>query len=137
MPASRIPATEWLAVRWQRDVRSGPDAHRPVPVRGKPDPLRRLEQIVESKGRLFAGCTVAMVTPFRDGEVDFAALRRAVDWQVSQGATCLSPAGTTGEAPTLTHHEHEHVISTVVEHTAGRCESSPARVPVPPPRPSA
>ena len=75
---------------------------------------------MESKGRLFAGCTVAMVTPFRDGEVDYAALRRAVDWQILQGATCLSPAGTTGEAPTLTHHEHEQVISTVVEHTAGR-----------------
>ena len=73
-----------------------------------------------SKGRIFAGCTVALVTPFRDGEIDHKALQRAVDWQIDQGTPILSPAGTTGEAPTLTRVEHERVIATVVEHTAGR-----------------
>ncbi len=73
-----------------------------------------------SKGRMFAGCTVALVTPFRDGEVDHRALQRAVDWQIDQGTTILSPAGTTGEACTLTRAEHEQLIATVVEQTAGR-----------------
>jgi 4-hydroxy-tetrahydrodipicolinate synthase len=73
-----------------------------------------------SKGRMFAGCTVALVTPFRDGEVDYQALRGLVDWQIGQGTKCLSPVGTTGESPTLSHEEHERVIATVVEQSAGR-----------------
>jgi 4-hydroxy-tetrahydrodipicolinate synthase len=73
-----------------------------------------------SKGRKFAGCTVALVTPFRDGEVDIPALLRTVDWQIEQGTPILSPAGTTGEAPTLTLREHERIIASVVEHAAGR-----------------
>src|SRR5208337_3797698 len=76
--------------------------------------------IMASKGQLFAGCTVALVTPLRDGEVDRGALQRMVDWQIDQGAAILSPAGTTGEAPTLTRIEHERVIATVVEQAAGR-----------------
>jgi 4-hydroxy-tetrahydrodipicolinate synthase len=73
-----------------------------------------------SKGRKFAGCSVALVTPFRDGDVDYKSLLRAVDWQIEQGTPVVSPAGTTGEAPTLTQLEHERVIATVVEHAAGR-----------------
>src|SRR3954462_3343946 len=73
-----------------------------------------------SKGRMFAGCTVALVTPFRDGEVDLNALRSLVDWHVGQGTHVLSPVGTTGESPTLTHPEHERVIAAVVAHAAGR-----------------
>jgi 4-hydroxy-tetrahydrodipicolinate synthase len=69
---------------------------------------------------MFAGCTVAMVTPFRDGAVDYAALSASVDWQVAQGTPVLSPVGTTGESPTLTHEEHERVIASVVERAAGR-----------------
>src|SRR5215213_1896228 len=73
-----------------------------------------------SKGRIFAGCTVALVTPFRDGEVDDVALRGLVDWHVAQGTQTISPVGTTGESPTLTHEEHQRVITTVVEQAAGR-----------------
>ena len=73
-----------------------------------------------SKGRMLAGVTVALVTPFRDGEVDYKALREAVDWQIEQGTPVLSPVGTTGECPTLSHDEHERVIATVVEQAAGR-----------------
>jgi 4-hydroxy-tetrahydrodipicolinate synthase len=73
-----------------------------------------------AKGRMFAGCTVALVTPFRDGEVDYQAIRGLVDWQISQGTKILSPVGTTGESPTLSHDEHERVIATVVEQSAGR-----------------
>jgi 4-hydroxy-tetrahydrodipicolinate synthase len=72
------------------------------------------------KGEQFAGVTVAIVTPFRDGRVDVAALGRIVDWHVEQGTDCLAPVGTTGESPTLDHDEHERVIAVVVERAAGR-----------------
>jgi 4-hydroxy-tetrahydrodipicolinate synthase len=73
-----------------------------------------------SKGRMFAGCTVALVTPFKNGEVDYAALGASVDWQIDRGTPVLSPVGTTGESPTLSHDEHERVIEAVVERAAGR-----------------
>lgn len=78
-----------------------------------------------SKGRMFAGCTVALVTPFRDGEVDYRALQDSVDWQIAQGTPVLSPVGTTGESPTLSHDEHERVIAAVVERAAGRAKVLP------------
>jgi 4-hydroxy-tetrahydrodipicolinate synthase len=70
----------------------------------------------------FAGLSVALVTPFRDGQVDIEALQRNVEFQVAAGTTCLCPAGTTGECPTLSHPEHERVIAAVVEATAGRAK---------------
>src|SRR5262245_61771271 len=73
-----------------------------------------------TKGRIFAGCTVALVTPFRDGAVDEASLRRLVEWHIEQGTPVLSPVETTGESPTLSHEEHERVIALVVEAVAGR-----------------
>ena len=78
-----------------------------------------------SKGRMFAGCTVAMVTPFKDGEVDYQALRDSVEWQIARGTPTLSPVGTTGESPTLSHDEHERVIAAVVEQAAGRAKVMP------------
>lgn len=72
------------------------------------------------KGEKFAGLTVALVTPFRNGEVDEPALRKLVDFQVEQGTDCVSPCGTTGESPTLSHTEHERVIAIVCEQAAGR-----------------
>ncbi len=68
----------------------------------------------------FAGLGVALITPFRDGQVDIEALQRNVEFQVEAGTTCLCPVGTTGECPTLSHPEHERVISAVVEAAAGR-----------------
>src|SRR5436305_1802065 len=73
-----------------------------------------------SKGRMFAGCTVALATPFKAAEVDYPALGASIDWQVAQGTPVVSPVGTTGESPTLTHEEHERVIEFVVAHAAGR-----------------
>ena len=64
-----------------------------------------------AKGEQFAGLTVALITPFRDGAVDYKALANTVDWHVSQGTDCLAPVGTTGESPTLGHDEHEKVIA--------------------------
>jgi 4-hydroxy-tetrahydrodipicolinate synthase len=78
-----------------------------------------------TKGRIFAGCTVALVTPFRDGEVDYPALGELVDWQVAQGTHVLSPVGTTGESPTLSHDEHERVIAAVIERAGGRAKVLP------------
>jgi 4-hydroxy-tetrahydrodipicolinate synthase len=72
------------------------------------------------RGRELAGVTVALVTPFRGGEVDYQALGRLVDWQIEQGTPTISPVGTTGESPTLSHEEHERVIAAVVERVAGR-----------------
>jgi 4-hydroxy-tetrahydrodipicolinate synthase len=80
---------------------------------------------MRTKGEQFAGVTVALVTPFRDGEIDFADLARLVDWHVEQGTDCLSPVGTTGESPTLDHDEHERVIAAVVERAAGRIKVLP------------
>jgi 4-hydroxy-tetrahydrodipicolinate synthase len=75
---------------------------------------------MNSRGELFAGLTVALVTPMRDDEVDYDGLRELVDWHVEQGTDCLAPVGTTGESPTLTHEEHDRVIDTVVEQVGGR-----------------
>lgn len=72
------------------------------------------------KGEDFAGLTVALVTPFKDGKVDEDALRKLVDWHVEQGTDVLSPCGTTGESPTLTHAEHDRVIAIVCEQAADR-----------------
>src|SRR5215469_215143 len=79
----------------------------------------------KTKGEQFAGVTVALITPFKDGAIDFAALRQLVDWHVEQGTDGLSPVGTTGESPTLDHEEHEHVIGAVVEQARGRLKVVP------------
>jgi 4-hydroxy-tetrahydrodipicolinate synthase len=73
-----------------------------------------------TRGELFAGVTVAIVTPFRGGAVDWDALGRLVDWHVEQGTDGLAPCGTTGESPTLTHDENERVVAFVCERAAGR-----------------
>jgi 4-hydroxy-tetrahydrodipicolinate synthase len=68
----------------------------------------------------FAGLSVAMITPFRDGQVDVEAVQRHVEFQIAAGTTCVCPVGTTGECPTLSFPEHERVISAVVEAAARR-----------------
>ncbi len=73
------------------------------------------------KGEMFSGLTVALVTPMNsDGSVNEAQLRSLVDFHVEAGTDCVSPVGTTGESPTLSHEEHEQVISIVCHHAAGR-----------------
>ena len=73
-----------------------------------------------TRAEQFAGLSVALVTPFRNGQVDYDALKKQVEFQVAAGTTCLCPVGTTGESPTLSFPEHERVIATVVEVAAGR-----------------
>ena len=69
---------------------------------------------------MFKGSFPALVTPFKDGKVDDKALKALVEWHITEGSHGLVPVGTTGESPTLTHEEHEHVIKVVVETAAGR-----------------
>ena len=64
---------------------------------------------------MFRGSIPALITPFRDGKVDEAALVDLVNWHVAEGSHGLVPVGTTGETPTLTHEEHQRVIELVVE----------------------
>ena len=73
-----------------------------------------------SRAEKFAGLSVAIVTPFRDGRLDSARLKEQIDFQVQAGTTCICPVGTTGESPTLTHDEHERVIAESIAAAAGR-----------------
>ena len=67
-----------------------------------------------------SGCIVALVTPFKNGAVDFDKLAELVDFHIRHGTDWISPCGTTGESPTLSHEEHEEVIKFVVRHSRGR-----------------
>ncbi|MEM1385975.1 MAG: 4-hydroxy-tetrahydrodipicolinate synthase [Pseudomonadota bacterium] len=69
---------------------------------------------------MIKGSLPALVTPFKNGDLDLDALKHLVDWQISEGSHGLVPVGTTGESPTLSATEHETVIETVVKTTAGR-----------------
>ena len=69
---------------------------------------------------MFKGSMPALVTPFRNGDLDLDALKHLVEWNIEQGSNGLVPVGTTGESPTLTHEEHETVIAEVVKAAAGR-----------------
>ncbi len=73
-----------------------------------------------TRGEMFAGVTVAIVTPFKNGEVDWDDLGKLVDWHCEQGTDALAPCGTTGESPTLTHEENERVVAFVCERARGR-----------------
>ena len=68
----------------------------------------------------YQGSMVALITPFKNGQVDYAALERMVEFHIQNGTTCLVVAGTTGECPTLSHEEHIDVIKAVVDYAKGR-----------------
>jgi len=69
---------------------------------------------------MFRGSIPALITPFRDGAVDEKALVGLVNWHVEEGSHGVVAVGTTGETPTLSHEEHEHVIEVCVRTAAGR-----------------
>jgi 4-hydroxy-tetrahydrodipicolinate synthase len=69
---------------------------------------------------MLQGSLPALVTPFRNGEVDLDTLKALVEWQINQGSHGLVPVGTTGESPTLSHEEHDLVVQTVIKVAAGR-----------------
>ena len=69
---------------------------------------------------MFEGAYVAVVTPFKDGEVDWERLERLVEFHVDNGIAGLVPCGTTGESPTLSVQEHKRVIESIIKQIAGR-----------------
>ena len=69
---------------------------------------------------MFQGSFVAMVTPLKDGQVDYDKIRELVDWHVEQGTDGLVPVGTTGESPTVMMDDHKKVIEAVVSQADGR-----------------
>ena len=69
---------------------------------------------------MFAGTHTAIVTPFRNGQIDEAALEKLIDFQFANGVTGVVPCGTTGESPTLDHDEHTQVIKLTAKFAKGR-----------------
>lgn len=67
------------------------------------------------KNTIFTGAATAIITPFKNGEVDYEAFERLIDWQIESGISAIVVAGTTGEGSTLTDEEHKEVIRFCVE----------------------
>jgi 4-hydroxy-tetrahydrodipicolinate synthase len=64
---------------------------------------------------MFSGSMVALVTPFKDGKVDWQSLEALVEFHISNGTHGIVPCGTTGESATLSHKEHDDVIKAVIK----------------------
>ncbi|MBS8228786.1 4-hydroxy-tetrahydrodipicolinate synthase [Vannielia litorea] len=69
---------------------------------------------------MFKGSIPALVTPFKDGELDLESFEALLEWHIAEGSSGFVPVGTTGESPTLTHAEHDEVVAACVRITAGR-----------------
>ncbi len=69
---------------------------------------------------MFSGTHTAIITPFRNGQIDEPALKKLVDFQFDNGVSGVVPCGTTGESPTLDHDEHTRVIKLTAEFAKGR-----------------
>ncbi len=74
----------------------------------------------KNKKTVFKGAATALITPFRGGEVDFAALGNLIDRQIESGIDGLVICGTTGESATLSDLEHQKVLSFAIERANGR-----------------
>ncbi len=70
---------------------------------------------------MFEGAHTALITPFRDGDLDESSFRALVDQQVAGGIAGVVPVGTTGESPALSHSEHQRVIEVTIDAVAKRC----------------
>lgn len=71
---------------------------------------------------MFEGTYTALVTPFKAGEVDYAALGKLIDKQIEGGVDGIVPCGSTGESATLSHDEHERVIAFCIERVQKRIQ---------------
>src|SRR5438105_10340225 len=71
---------------------------------------------------MFRGTFTALVTPFRNGELDFAAFEKLIETQIVGGVTGIVPVGTTGESPTLNHQERRQLIEVAVNLAKNRCQ---------------
>lgn len=70
---------------------------------------------------MITGCYTAIITPFKDGAVDFEGLGKLVDYQIENGISGIVAVGTTGESPTLNWEEHNTVIEHVAKQTKNKC----------------
>lgn len=70
----------------------------------------------------YQGLYTAIITPFRNGEVDYEAFRALIEAQIAAGVDGIVPVGTTGESPTLSHKEHMDVIAAAIRTAAGRIQ---------------
>ncbi|MBR5570432.1 MAG: 4-hydroxy-tetrahydrodipicolinate synthase [Oscillospiraceae bacterium] len=73
-----------------------------------------------AKTTIFEGAATALITPFKDGQVDYPALKKLIDWQIEEGIDALVICGTTGEGSTMTDAEHKEVLRFSLEAAAGR-----------------
>lgn len=64
---------------------------------------------------MFHGSITALITPFKNGEIDWPAFDRLIEWQIENGTHALVPCGTTGESPTLSHSEHKAIVERCVD----------------------
>ena len=69
---------------------------------------------------MFKGSNVALITPFKNNELDVEAYIKLIHFQIENGTNGLVPAGTTGESPTLSHDEHQKVIDLCVKESNGK-----------------
>ena len=69
---------------------------------------------------MFKGSNVALITPFKDNELDIDAYIKLIHYHLENGTNGLVPAGTTGESPTLNHEEHQKVIEICVREAKGK-----------------
>ncbi len=79
----------------------------------------------KKEAEMFSGSCVALVTPFKEGKVDYEAIKKLVNWHIEQGTDCIVPCGCTGEAATLNKEEHITVIDTVIKEVGGRIKVMP------------
>jgi 4-hydroxy-tetrahydrodipicolinate synthase len=70
--------------------------------------------------KMFTGSITALITPFKNGDVDWKAFEKFVEWQIAEGSHGVVPCGTTGESPTLSHDEHKKIVERCVQIVAGR-----------------
>lgn len=68
----------------------------------------------------FKGAFTALVTPFKDNQIDEEKFREHIEWQINQGIYGLVPCGTTGESATMSHEEHKQAIKICVDQNKGR-----------------
>ncbi len=73
-----------------------------------------------AKNTVFQGVATALITPLKDGAVDYPALEKLINWQIDEGVDALVICGTTGESSTLTDEEHRQVLEFSVKVAAGR-----------------
>ena len=72
------------------------------------------------KNTVFKGAATAIITPFKNGEIDYESFGRLIDWQIEEGIAAIVAVGTTGEGSTLTDKEHKDAIKFCVEKVGGR-----------------